>query len=104
MNHGEAVILGMQTALKFSFDNKILNNKDYELIKNHIRKSRLPINLKEYFSSNDCNKILKFMLNDKKNASKKINLILLKKIGSPIINKEFNSNYLRVFMKNVLSN
>ena len=30
------------------------------------------------------------MIKDKKNNSEKINLILLKKIGSPIINKEYN--------------
>ena len=40
---------------------------------------------------------------DKKNQSKKVNLILLKKIGSPIINKEFGINKLRIFLKNELS-
>ena len=44
------------------------------------------------------------MLNDKKNKSKKINLILLKKIGSPIIDKEYNANNLKVFLKKELSN
>ena len=36
LNHGEAVILGMQTALKFSMMNKLLKPKEYKLIKNHI--------------------------------------------------------------------
>ena len=39
----------------------------------------------------------------KLNQSKKVNLILLKKIGSPIINKEFGINKLRIFLKNELS-
>ena len=104
LNHGEAVILGMQTALKFSYMNKILNFKEYKIIKSHIEKSKLPTNLKKYFSSKDYNKILSFMLNDKKNLSKKINLILLKKIGSPIINKEYSSNSLKVFLKKELFN
>jgi 3-dehydroquinate synthase/shikimate kinase/3-dehydroquinate synthase len=35
----------------------------------------------------DLSKILSFMLKDKKNNSDKISLVLLKKIGSPLINK-----------------
>ena len=62
------------------------------------------MNLKDYFSSKDYNRILSFMLNDKKNVSKKINLILLKKIGFPIIDKEFSQNILKVFLKKELSN
>ena len=93
----------MQTALKFSMMNKLLKLKEYKLIKNHIINSNLPMNLKKNFSIKDLNKILSFMSVDKKNQSKKINLILLKKIGSPIINKEFGINKLRIFLKNELS-
>ena len=103
LNHGEAVILGMQTALKFSMLNKLLKLKEYELIINHISSSNLPMNLKKNFSIKDLNKILSFMSVDKKNQSKKVNLILLKKIGSPIIDKEFGINRLRIFLKNELS-
>ena len=103
LNHGEAVILGMQTALKFSVTNKLLKLKEYELIRNHIKNSKLPMNLKEKFSIKDLNKILSFMSIDKKNQSEKVNLILLKKIGSPIINKEYKINKLKIFLKNELS-
>ena len=34
----------------------------------------------------------------------KISLVLLKKIGSPVINKEFNKKVLAVFLKNELTN
>ena len=44
------------------------------------------------------------MTKDKKNNTDKINLILLKKIGLPIINKEFKKSYLSVFLKNELRN
>ena len=44
------------------------------------------------------------MLKDKKNSYNKINLVLLKKIGSPIINKEYNKNSLNLFFKNELTN
>ena len=52
----------------------------------------------------DINKILSFMSKDKKNNSQKINLILLKKIGSPIIDKKFNKNDLKFFLKKELKN
>ncbi len=103
LNHGEAVILGMQTALKFSLINKLLKLKEYKLIKKHISSSKLSMNLKKKFSIKDLDKILSYMSVDKKNQSKKVNLILLKKIGSPIINKEFGVNKLRTFLKNELS-
>ena len=35
LNHGEAVILGIRTAAKFSLLNKILNDKEFLLIENH---------------------------------------------------------------------
>ena len=44
------------------------------------------------------------MTKDKKNNSKKINLILLKKIGSPILNNTFNKNNLKSFLRNELIN
>jgi len=81
LNHGEAVILGINTALKFSYKEKFLSTNEYNLIKIHIQNSRLPFNIKKYFSLKDLNKILYFMTKDKKNNSDKINLILLKKIG-----------------------
>ena len=44
------------------------------------------------------------MQKDKKNTNKKINLILLKKIGKPIFNLSFKEDKLRVFVKNELRN
>ena len=43
------------------------------------------------------------MLKDKKNYSDKISLVLLKKIGSPIIDKEYNKKNLSLFLKKELS-
>ena len=45
---------------------------------------KLPSNIKTYFSHKNLNTILVFYDKDKKNISKKINLILLKKIGSTV--------------------
>ncbi len=102
LNHGEAVILGILTAVKFSHYKKILTFKEYKLIRDHIENSYLPSNLKNYFSLNDLNKILSFMSKDKKNKSKKINLILLKKIGTPLIDNEYNVKDIKLFLKKEL--
>ncbi|MDC3114686.1 3-dehydroquinate synthase, partial [Candidatus Pelagibacter sp.] len=72
LNHGEAVLLGIHSALKFSLENKILKKKEHGSIINHFKKSKLPNNLKEFFSSRDINKIVSFMTKDKKNKSQMI--------------------------------
>jgi len=102
LNHGEAVILGIQSALKFSIKNNFLKQKEYTLIDNHIKKAHLPSHLGKFFKIKDLNKILSFMSKDKKNNSEKINLILLKKIGLPILNKEYDKKYLSLFLKEQL--
>ena len=102
LNHGEAVLLGMKSALRFSLENRLLKKKEYVSIMNHYKKSNLPFDLNKYFSRNNIKKILKFMSKDKKNKTKKINLILLKRIGYTSINKEFSKNYLTTFLKKEL--
>ena len=104
LNHGEAVLLGIISALRFSYKNKFLKKGDFNSITKHYLKSNLPSNLKNYFSIKDLNKILSFMLKDKKNNSEKINLILLKKIGTPLFNKDYNKTRLKLFLNNELIN
>jgi len=104
LNHGEAVILGIISASKFSFKNNLLSKNEFELIKNHLIKFKLPIKLMDFLSKKNLKKIISFMEKDKKNDSKKINLILLKNIGKPIFNLNYNKNKLYSFMKNELIN
>ena len=104
LNHGEAVILGMKTALNFSLRENMLSKSEYNLIVDHINNSGLPSSIKKYFSIKDLNKILSFMTKDKKNNSEKINLVLLRKIGKPIINKQYSKKKLGLFMKKFLTN
>ena len=94
----------MKTALSFSLKNKLINKTEYKLIINHIDTTGLPFSIKQYFSLKDLNKILSFMIKDKKNNSKKINLVLLKKIGKPIFNKQYSKHNLRLFLSNYLTN
>ena len=104
LNHGEAVILGMKTALNFSLKNNLIKKSDHKSILDHINNHNLPSSLKKYFKFQDINKILNFMLNDKKNNSKKINLVLLKKIGTPLINQQFTKKQIAEFLKVELNN
>ena len=104
LNHGEAVILGIKTALNFSLEKNLIKKVDYISITKHIKNSKLPSNIKYFFKIKDLSKIVSFMLKDKKNNSNKISLVLLKKIGLPLINKEYNKKDLTLFLKKELSN
>jgi 3-dehydroquinate synthase len=98
LNHGEAVILGIKIASKFSFINKLLSIKEFQLIENHTNKLNLNNNTNKLFSKKDINKILSFMIKDKKNITEKINLILLKKIGSPSYNLQYTKKKIKSFL------
>ena len=102
LNHGEAVILGMQAATKFSLLNRILDIKEFKLIENHLKKLNLPRNINKYFSIKKLNKILSFMKKDKKNDNKKISFVLLKKIGKPVYNMQFSEKKINSFLKKEL--
>ncbi|MDC1129362.1 3-dehydroquinate synthase [Candidatus Pelagibacter sp.] len=102
LNHGEAVILGIKTAAKFSLLNNILNIKEFNLIENHLNKLSLPSNINKFFSNKHLNKILSFMKKDKKNNTNKINLVLLKQIGSPIYKLQFNKKKINLFLRKEL--
>ena len=104
LNHGEAVILGMKTALKFSLKNNLLKKKEYQKIANHFSNSNLSFMLSNLFKKTDLKKIISFMVKDKKNRNDKISLVLLKKIGNPVINKEYSQKRLSLFLKNELTN
>ena len=84
INHGESVLLGMLCAVEFAFRNKILKNKDLNLIKEHYSALNLPNKLNDYFTKKDVKNIIQFMKSDKKNFDSKIRLILICKIGKTL--------------------
>ena len=104
LNHGEAVIMGIMSASKFSLKSNLLSKNEFQLISNHLSRFKLKMPLKKYFSINNLKTIISFMNKDKKNNNEKINLILLKKIGSPIIDLKFNQKIISSFIKNELKN
>ena len=101
LNHGEAVLYGILSAAKFSNTFNFLNQYEYELIKSHLTKLGF-VNLNKFFKKKDLNKIIGFMISDKKNNTKKINLIILKKIGNVDILNQFNSNKVKRFINSQL--
>ena len=102
LNHGEAVILGIKTASKFSFLQKLLKINDFKIIQNHLDKLNLPNDIRKKIYSYNLNKIISFMQKDKKNNTKKINLVLLKKIGSPTYDSQFSVQKIKLFLKKEL--
>ena len=101
INHGEAVLLGMIIASKLSLKNKILRKEDFSKIKNHYHELNLPHKINKIFKKNEIKKITHFMKKDKKNTSKKINLILLKKIGKTTKPQKFllETNKIKNFLE-----
>ena len=102
LNHGEAVILGVRSAIKFSLEQKLIEKIEYQSIISHIDKLKLPLNIQEYFSLNNLVKIISFMTKDKKNNADKINLILLRKIGSTIIDNHCEARKIKKFLRQEL--
>ena len=90
INHGQAVLLGMMLANQLAYSKKLLSKKDLELIKKHYANLNLPGKFSKFFKKREINKIVYFMKKDKKNLDKKINLILLKKIGKTINPNSFS--------------
>ena len=83
INHGEAVLVGMIMATKLSYMSKICSKKTLTDLTSIYKNSGLSnyTNIKKFFKKSEYSAIINFMTNDKKNNDKKINLILLKKIG-----------------------
>jgi len=81
INHGEAVIMGMMMATKLSYLKKICSLRDLDELKNIYKSNELKYDIKLFFKKNEYKQIINYMIADKKNNDKKINLILLKKIG-----------------------
>ena len=94
----------MKSAFEFSHSRKLISNKEYEAVINHLNNSHFPISIKNYFTIKKINQIISFMARDKKNNSKNIKLMLIKKIGGPIIEKEFSTGNIKLFLRKLLIN
>ena len=104
LNHGEAVILGMKSAFEFSHNKKLITYKEFNSAIKHLNNSYFPDSIQNYFTIKKINQIISFMMRDKKNNSKNIKLMLIRKIGGPIIEKEFSHTTIKLFLKKRLIN
>ena len=104
LNHGEAVILGMKSAFEFSKNEKLITYKEFNSAIKHLNNYHFPVSIKNYFTIKKINQIISFMMRDKKNNSKNIKLMLIKKIGGPIIEKEISDVTVKLFLKKRLIN
>ena len=92
--HGTAVFHGMRIASYLSYKENNITSKEYNRIIKLIEK----MNLKK-LGKIDCNAIMDLIDLDKKNISKKLNYILLKKIGFAYIEKNFNKKNIKKALK-----
>ncbi len=76
--HGEAVAMGMICETHLAFLEKLISEKDADLVIKNIRKFFPDISI-ENFSDEE---ILSLMMNDKKNTAGKINFSLITEIGN----------------------
>ena len=81
INHGEAVIMGMMMAAKLSYLKKVCSLNTLNQLKYIYDSNFLKYDIKKFFKKKEYAQIADYMCVDKKNNDKKINLILLKKIG-----------------------
>ena len=101
LNHGEAVLLGILVASKFSNNEGFLPKSELELIEGHIKELKYD-NLKKYFNKKSVKTIVNFMARDKKNYSKNINLILLKRVSKPLLNNTYPKIKIEKFLNTLI--
>ena len=88
--HGEAVAAGMVLAAYLSSEIEGFPNKDRDIIRQNIISLYGRIHLNE----EDQEKIIDLLKFDKKNEGGKINFVLLRKIGDPIVDREVPNSLL----------
>lgn len=97
--HGEAVLVGMLMAIKFSIYLKLCNPEIAIIYQKHLQELNIKYLVNDYKINTQPEEIYNHMLFDKKNFNGKMNLILIKNIGQPLIhtlkNKKILINFLR---------
>ena len=91
LKHGEAIVIGIITELYISHKKLNFPIKDLLGVKEHLSKYFNQIS----FSDGDIDQIYDLMIYDKKNSSNKINFVLLKEIGDPIVDQSVNGDTFR---------
>ena len=102
--HGEAVIVGCCLALQLSRKFNLINSDQCERIKNHFNRLNYCTEIKQIkFKNFKAKKLLNIMYQDKKVVNKKLNFILLKRIGEGIIQKDVDANIVKKILTNSIN-
>ena len=83
MDHGLAVIHGILAESKISLYKNLITEAEYKEIEEICQQYEL-----RTFSKKECEELLLFTKNDKKNEAGKVNYTLLTGIGTSVINQE----------------
>ena len=81
LTHGEAVLSGIILATRLSIIKKVCNSKILERIQKIYVNNNLSYTFIKFNKAHEIKSLIPYLKNDKKNNDKKINFILLKKIG-----------------------
>jgi 3-dehydroquinate synthase len=95
LTHGEAISIGMIIAAILSYKLGCLSLNHLNTIKNHFKLNNLPMSDNKMFHE----KIFKIIEKDKKNDNKKINFVLIKKIGSAFLSNNLNLDKIKKTLK-----
>ena len=95
LTHGEAISIGMIIAAILSYKLGYLPIDDLNKIKKHFKLNDLPMSDNQMFND----KIFKIIEKDKKNDNKKINFVLIKKIGSAFLSNNLNLDKIKKTLK-----
>ena len=88
LKHGQAIVIGIITELYISHKKFNFPLKDVVTVKEHLKNYFSLIQLEE----DDILNIYDLMVYDKKNEGSKINFVLLKEIGKPVIDQIVNKD------------
>ena len=89
-SHGEAVAAGMVLASKLSAKMSFISKEEVEMVKELLTKASLPIEPPNI----NANDFINAMKSDKKVKERKIQLVLLKKIGEAFLTSEYSEEDL----------
>ena len=104
VNHGEAVLIGMILATRLSYAKKVCSKQTLDKIENLYLNHKLLKKFLNFLNKKNINTMVNFMEVDKKNYDKKINLILLKRIGKTTRPGEYrlSPNEIKKILKKII--
>lgn len=96
LTHGEAIAIGLLFAIRVS-EHKYAKDLPYDQLYQWLKLNEYPLHLQQLKAENLINR----MKSDKKVVNKKIQMVLLKDVGEPLV-EEIENNDLLTYLKNFM--